>query len=211
MTFPKFIYETLGTAIFIIVSSSAIKSADTDATKALYFALSWALMHVTFATHCQAFFNPVLTLGEYVFKGLEDTAEMVLTIVGQILGSMVGASVMSALTNGEIKVPAVDLIADNMAQNLVLETLAVAALVYLFFTPPTLDLNKNLWTILIFFTLTMVAANRMNPARYFNSIVFTAFEEAGEWGGPSKNDVAVMVGSIVGSIGGALLRKFNNE
>ena len=113
--------------------------------------------------------------------------------------------------NGEIKVPAVDLIADNMAQNLVLETLAVAALVYLFFTPPTLDLNKNLWTILIFFTLTMVAANRMNPARYFNSIVFTAFEEAGEWGGPSKNDVAVMVGSIVGSIGGALLRKFNNE
>lgn len=210
MAFPKFIYETVGTALFVITSSSAIASASGDGEKALYYALSWALMHTTFKTHSQAFFNPVLTLGDYVIKGLDDTADMIMTIVGQILGSMIGVSVMGALTDNAVSFPDVALTGSNMAANLTIETLAVAALVFLFFGKPAKDITPCLWSIFVLFVMTTVAGNRMNPARYMNDILSGAMNSESTWAGPTEDDVAVMVGSILGALGGALLRNYND-
>lgn len=126
--YPDFIYETVGTALFTLISSAAIATAS-GFTAALYFALIWALCHTTFKDRCQAYFkvvwdqkivsqalifhypktfsdpifpSPVLSLGHHVSKG-GDLADLFATIVAQFLGSFVGIYLMSALGLGGLK------------------------------------------------------------------------------------------------------------
>jgi len=198
--YPDFVYETVGTAMFTLISSAAIATAS-GFTAALYFALVWALCHTTFKDRCQAYFNPVLSLGHHVAKG-GDLAGLFATIVAQFLGSFVGIYLMGALEISA-NIPAYEH-ADNAFQTLIYELLFTALFVKLFLTAAPKDVCDRFWQILVIATLVFVAGNRMFVARYAAD-AFAADDF------PNNNNVMVILGSVAGSIVGAVVHNFASE
>ena len=101
-------------------------------------------------------------------------------------------------------------LSEAMAQNLVFEALATALFVYLFLSSnEELKMNKCLWYIIVFFVMTMVANHRMNPASFLTSVFQAA--KGDDWSGPTVNDVGMLLGSVLGALGGALVRSFVDD
>lgn len=195
--FPGFFYEALGTALFVTVSSRV--ASDVGMESALFFGLSWALLHITFKDNTQAFFNPVLTIAHWVAKG-GDIADVIVTILGQFIGSFTAVGFMSAIGAGSIPDYAH---ADSEFQVLVYEILLSAILAKFFLSQPSdSKLSGAFWYALVFATLTMVGGHKMNPARYAGDMF-----AADDFSGPSGNDVMVILGSVMGAIIGAVCHK----
>merc|ERR1712147_424808 len=145
--FPAFIYEVVDTALFTLISAQAYASA-TGMEAALYFGLSWALVHVTFSELTEAYFNPVLSIAKYVADGASDLSNLFCTILAQFAGSFFGGALISAL--GAKESPVLAFAADaNNYQVLAMEILSTAIFAKLFLTAAPKDVCGTFWHVLV--------------------------------------------------------------
>jgi len=199
--FPAFIYEIVGTALFTLISAQAYASGSGMEAN-LYFALSWALVHVTFSGLTEAYFNPVLSIAKYVADGASDLSNLFCTILAQFAGSFFGGALISAL--GAEASPILKHAADaNNYQVLAMEILYTAIFAKLFLTAAPKDVCGTFWHVLVIAFMAVIAGNSLWLNRYvIDSVAFANI---------SAVNSMVIVGSVLGSIIGAVIYKYRQE
>lgn len=201
MAFPGFIYETLGTALFVVVSSQAVAAASSVSIGALFFGLSWALCHVTFNDKTEAFFNPVFSIANYIYNDSRDIGSMFSTVLGQFLGAFVGVGCIGALGAESAATYESGL---DLMQTLVVEAFVCALLAKMFLTSPDSSISREFWLTLVIMLMSLVAGHHaMNPARHAGIV----------WGSDNSvggQDVMIILGGFVGAIAGGVCHAFHS-
>jgi len=204
--FPEFVYEAVGTATFVIMGTCAADQAKEEfglAWAGLAFGMVFALCHVTFSSHCEALFNPVLSVARYVAAG-EDFAKLLQTIVAQYLGCVGGTSLLAVLGHAHMLSPSHG---DwKFAQLVVTQAVSVAFIAFLFLADGTsAGLTAPMFYMLIVGASLMFGNAGMNPAQYFSNAFHNGLDA------PSGNDVAYTLGPFIGALAGALIHTYRKD
>jgi len=94
-TFPAWIMEALGTMFFTMTMCSAWSNGSV-LHNSLAVGVSWALIHSVFNGKCQAHFNPLLTVGQFIRGGI-DFLDVLKTIFAQYVGCALGICLLEKL------------------------------------------------------------------------------------------------------------------
>lgn len=96
--FPKWVMEALGTMFFTMTMCSAWSNGSV-LHNSLAVGVSWALIHSVFNSHCDAHFNPLLTVGDFVRSKKSDRNFLTVlqTIFAQYVGCAVGICLLEKL------------------------------------------------------------------------------------------------------------------
>jgi len=97
---PAWMYECFGTMFFTMTMCSAWGAEGAFLHNAMAVGVSWALIHSVFATHCNAHFNPLLTVGDFVKNkdGKADFLDCLKNIFGQYVGCAFGIGLLERIS-----------------------------------------------------------------------------------------------------------------
>jgi len=198
MAFPKWFYEGLGTAVFVVTSSLAYAQADGATEQAFYYGAIFALCHYAFGENSgEGLFNPALSVGKYIIKGSGDLAGLFSIVIGQLLGAWIGI-MFGAQLNDEFAVQVMEAAADaSFAQSFIRHAVFVAVFVILFFS---FDRNGHgmtmtIYMIFIFFLIVGFNGFVPNVAVHFGQMSIANM---------NANDMVAVFGGFVGAFLGGL-------
>lgn len=172
--FPRWIMEALGTMFFTMTMCSAWSNGSV-LHNSLAVGVSWALIHSVFNSHCDAHFNPLLTVGDYVrAKGKGNFLTVLQTIFAQYVGCAVGICLLEKLA-GTTNIS--ESAANSGAQEYVMLFVLAAFLVKFFWADGKSFYSENgknfegIWFAVAIAVVHMIGnsaadANMANPAVY---------------------------------------------
>lgn len=195
MAFPKWFYEGLGTAVFVITSSMAYTQS-TGNERAFYYGAIFALCHYSFGEHSEeGLFNPALSVGKYIIKGSGDLAGLFSILIGQVLGAWFGIMFGSQINDG-FSVKVLDS-ADPFAQTLIRSAVFVAIFVCLFFSFDRSGhgMTHAIYMIFVFFLVSKFNGFVPNAAVHMGNMTLANMNAA---------DMVAIFGGLMGAFMGGL-------
>merc|ERR1711907_98284 len=164
MAFPKWFYEGLGTAVFVVTSSLAYAQADGATEQAFYYGAIFALCHYAVGENSgEGLFNPALSVGKHIIKGSDDLAGLFSIVIGQLLGAWIGFMFGGQL-NSDFSAQFMVLEADvAFAKEFVRHAVFVAIFVILFFSFDRTGHGMSMTIYMIFIFFLIVGFNSYVP------------------------------------------------